>query len=982
MLMTGTPAAAQENAQDEVVVTGIRGALGSALNEKRKADSLVEVIKAEDIGKLPDQNLAEVLENITGVQITRQAGVGTGVQIRGTNDNRVEINGVSTVSSGSGRGGINFEDVNAAIISAVEVTKAPTAQTIEGSVGGTINLRTIRPLDIRDPIISVRAQGEYSEFSDTVTPRLSGSFGDKWEAGGGEFGVVLSGSWAKQEATSFRPRVDRDGGLVENNAVTVVRLNNAGNPTFQLPSARPAAQAFDFVGIQFLNQELENFEYETINFAGSTEWAPSENLKFFFDAVYNDQERRQDSSRVQGSGVSNSLDISVPASFETVNFGSLDGVNLGSIQVAETGVIGVSPNGHDPNLRFSSDTGARVTTTEIYRTGAEFELGRALVRLEGSRAVSNTQNPNLSTTLNFINPNSPTVGTNNDNAVPFEYDLSGGSLTFGIDNNSPIAPSVAQLINPANVVLQQVAVGNDSSRNKEDAIRADFSIDTTDSAIDGFITSVDMGVRLNETTSTFNDRASSLTLSNINDSPRGTAFADLLVLGPNNFGSADGRALFFGDFLLIDPNRSFSDRAGVLAILQSALLTAPGMRTLSDAVENAAGFFTIDESTTAFYAQANFETGPVRGNFGLRYVDTNLDSIGNQVAGAAITQVVTSGGYKKFLPRLNVIAELHDDLVLRGSVGQDINRPDFDTLSTSVSFGTSENAAVPIGNPSLSPETVTSYDASLDWYFAPSSVISVGFFHKKRTDLFVAQLEDAPLDGSGFRSLDPSCPGGGVYNPRAFRNLLSPVGGSGLCVPIQTTINDTKSTTQTGVEVAFQGDLSQFEDTLGFASGFGVLANYTYQKTGGGEATNSSATRGTDIFNAINGIYDIRNFVPVTARQGLLDFSKHAYNATLYYERYGFSARARYTWRSAFRTLDTVGGASLASTLGFPVVTEARGQLNASISYNVTDHFNIGIEGVNLTKSKIRQWCVNDGALLCFEGLPDRRIQFGGSYTF
>ena len=79
---------------EEVLVIGIRSSLAGALEEKRDADNLIEVIQAEDIGKLPDQNLAEVLENVTGIQITRTAGVGTGVQIRGTNANRTEINGV------------------------------------------------------------------------------------------------------------------------------------------------------------------------------------------------------------------------------------------------------------------------------------------------------------------------------------------------------------------------------------------------------------------------------------------------------------------------------------------------------------------------------------------------------------------------------------------------------------------------------------------------------------------------------------------------------------------------------------------------------------------------------------------------------------------------------------------------------------------------------------------------------------------------
>ena len=151
---------AQEAEIEEVVVSGIRASLASALEEKRASSNLIEVIQSDDIGKLPDQNLAEVLENITGVQITRTAGVGTGVQIRGTGANRTEINGVSTSGSGSGRSGINFEDVSAGIIAAVEVTKASEAKTIEGSVGGTINLRTIRPLDLEEQIATVRVQME------------------------------------------------------------------------------------------------------------------------------------------------------------------------------------------------------------------------------------------------------------------------------------------------------------------------------------------------------------------------------------------------------------------------------------------------------------------------------------------------------------------------------------------------------------------------------------------------------------------------------------------------------------------------------------------------------------------------------------------------------------------------------------------------------------------------------------------------------
>ncbi len=259
-LVLNAGAHAQENVQDSIVVTGIRGALASALDEKREAPNLVEVIQAEDIGKLPDQNLAEVLENITGVQITREAGVGTGVQIRGTNANRTEINGVSTVGSGAGRSGISFEDVSAGIISSVEVTKASEAKTIEGSVGGTINLRTIRPLDLKEMVANIRLQGEQSSLStDGIKPRVSGVIGDNWSTGAGEFGAVVSASWSQQDVTAFRPRADRDN-LVASD------------------SGAASAQSFDFLPIQFLNQDYDNYEYETLNIAGTLEWAPNDGL--------------------------------------------------------------------------------------------------------------------------------------------------------------------------------------------------------------------------------------------------------------------------------------------------------------------------------------------------------------------------------------------------------------------------------------------------------------------------------------------------------------------------------------------------------------------------------------------------------------------------------------------------------------------------------------------------------------------------------
>lgn len=948
-----------------IEVTGIRRSLSSALAETRTSDNLIEVIKAEDIGKLPDQNLAEVLENITGIQITREAGVGTGVQIRGTNANRTEINGVSTVGSGAGRSGISFEDVSAAIIAAVEVTKAPDAKTIEGSVGGTINLRTIRPLQLTERLAAIRVQGENSSLStgSSFTPRLSGSFGDNWETDAGKFGVVFSASYAEQDATAFRPRADRDN---------LVRAD----------SGAASAQSFDFMPIQFLIQDYDNYEYKTTNLAGTFEWAPNDNTKVFFDAVINDQERFQESSRVQASGVSDLRNVSIPTEFESVDFGSLDGLDLGTGTAALRGIIPIEDGDADPNLRFSGDTNSRLTKSEIFRLGTEWQGDKLKVSAEVSTSSSDSTTPSFNTTLNFINPN-VTTNSSNENGTPFEYDLSGGSLTFGIATGEANAPTVAQLLDPANVVLRDVNITQDIAENSEDAFRVDFTY-----FLDTVVTSVDFGYRYSETSSLSNQIRSNVGLRRLADSPTGDLFADILIAGPNNFNDADGRELYIGDFLVVDPALIASDLDGVLATINAAIvannaITGSTRGPISSATSQVNAFFDITEETNALYAQANFEYGIFRGNAGLRYLETDVSSLGNSITEDAngnelVSQVVTKGSYDFILPRLNIVADVSDDVVLRAGISKDIRRPNFSQLSTSVAFGTSPNSAVRVGNPSLVPEEVLSFDISAAWYFAESSVVSIGYFHKKRTDLHVAQQVN-PFEAPGtlYRdTIGPDCEQGGIFNPIADINVFGPVPGVGVCVPTATTVNDTGETTQKGIEMAVQYDLSSFEEKLGWASGFGVIANYTIQDFSGGESIDNATSRANAVFASTTGIEGIE----VSARQSLIDLSENAYNFTLYYEKYGLSARARYTWREAYRSTDF--GSTSSFPWGFPVVQEDRGQLNASVTYDVNDKFNIGIEVVNLTESNVEQSCVNEGALLCFQGLTDRRVSIGANYRF
>ena len=946
---------AQEAQIEEVVVSGIRSSLATALEEKRSASNLIEVIQAEDIGKLPDQNLAEVLENVTGVQITRTAGIGTGVQIRGTNANRVEINGVSTVGSGSGRSGIDFEDVNASIISSVEVTKASEAKTIEGSVGGTINLRTIRPLELEETLGSVRVQIEDSSLtSDGSKPRYSGAWGDKWTTDAGEFGVVISGSVTEQEAVSFRPRTDRD---------------NIASPV----GANPA----EFLGIQFLVQEQENDDYDTTNLATTFEWAPNDNLKFHMDVIINEQERSRDQYRLQASGVSSLRQLSIPTAFETVDFG----VGPGRFPAALAGTLepDLDNDDDDPNLRFSSETNSRVTDSDVFSIGGEWQNDRLTASFELSSSNSDTVSPNLSTTLNFINPNCPLDGSSNDNCVPFIYDLSGGTLSFGVNYDSPFAPDPSDLLDPANVVLDQVSVDRNTNENSEDALRIDFSYELDWKSV----SSVDFGYRYNESSSKFEDIGDRIGgFSKMVDSPNGTMFAELLVAGPTNYNAGDGRELYIRNFLLLDPDRSFSDPEGTIAILQNAVIAhdpdSPDILNLRSS-ENA--FYDVSEETSALYAQANFEHGIFRGNFGLRWIETEVDSVAFGPADANGVRSLTStkGKYDFVLPRLNVVATVRDDLLVRMGYGSDIRRPGFNNLNTGFTFDPSENASVSLGNPGLEPEEVDSFDISVEWYFAPSAVVSVGYFTKDRTNIFGQDFEGALLTPSdeffadGFvRETDPSCPGGGIFNPEVVPNVLGDPTQTGMCVDFTQPGNDPATTTQSGIELAFQYDLSSFEDSLGWASGFGVIANYTMQDFKGGSEVDTTSGRGKTVLG------------DVSIDRGLLDFSEDAYNFTVFYEKYGVSARMRYTWREGFRTNDFAGGANTSgsSTFSFPVHTLDRGQLNASINYDVNDQLNVGLEVVNLTEEGIDQHCVSETGPLCFVGIPDRRITAGVSYRF
>ncbi len=202
-------AAAADPANEEIIVSGIRASLEQAADIKRDAPQVMDVITAEDVGKLPDSNVAEALQRVTGVQITRVFGEGQSVSVRGLQQVRVEVDGRTLLGWSArlsppendqlGRSS-GLDSVPSSLFGRLEVRKSPLASQAEGGLGGTVNLVTPKPLSFKEPTFSIRAQGVYSENSDKVEPAITGFATTKFADG--RIGVMIAGEYQKRTSTN------------------------------------------------------------------------------------------------------------------------------------------------------------------------------------------------------------------------------------------------------------------------------------------------------------------------------------------------------------------------------------------------------------------------------------------------------------------------------------------------------------------------------------------------------------------------------------------------------------------------------------------------------------------------------------------------------------------------------------------------------------------------------------------------------------
>lgn len=764
---------AEPEAGQDIVVTGIRASLANALGEKRNTVNIVDVINADDVGKLPDQNLAEVLENISGIQIDRAQGVGSNVSIRGSSQNLVLINGRATTPSGDSRGGISFGDVPAELIASVAVTKVATADQLEGSVGGIVDLRTYKGLGLKAPIASIRTEMEYAEYSESYNPRISAVFGKSFDTGIGEIGVVLSAGYSKQT-------VREDALNVRYAARTTVDLNGDGTND---PYLRPNyAQQFNTVR-----------DRENKSLTGSIEWQASSELKLFVDGTYIDQSVKGAEYGVffhQPNDISE-LPYLSQAQIDPMNSGGFD------YSLMTSGLVG------DTRLRSRNSSPARFTESYIAAAGGEWTRGALNVKFEASRAGSTSDEAGFEMVSQYSDPTGPNFNNERGKiSPPVILEMTDDLLYFAPDPSSPL------WANKANPAYWSAFIARDNEtrfRNVENAQRLDLKWD----ADLGPLRSIEFGTRLNQANSK-RDRftQASRTFPGFSAAQR----PDLFDIAQDDV-FADTGYQYIGGFVV------------PASVTQDPTAAREAFGLLPVAPQDYAASFKVKEKTVALYAKANLDTEiagmAVRGNAGVRWVSTDQTTIGNAISSGVISQIVDNKNYKYWLPSAMLSIEPMDKVIVRASYGRSMRRPDFAQLSPSVNFPLVGEVYVGTGNPELKPQTVDQFDAAVEWYFDRNSILSVGGFYKKYHDLVTTVAISPTLVDPARGPFDPNNCATGIFNPVA----VDLTGNIGKCVGVNQPQNAGGATLK-GLEVAFQ---HSFTYLPGFLDGFGVIANYTYQ---------------------------------------------------------------------------------------------------------------------------------------------------------
>jgi iron complex outermembrane recepter protein len=775
---SGVPAPEDAQSEEEgIVITGFRASLNAALSDKRNATGIVDVIRAEDIADFPDNNLAEAIQRVPGVTITRDQGEGRQISVRGLGPafTRVRINGLeglSTTGGADASGGANrgrafdFNIFASELFNSITVRKTASADIEEGSLGATVDLATARPFDMRDDFTLVgSAQVGLNDLSSSVDPRISALFSTQF--GDGRFGILLSAAYSER-------------GIVEEGPSTVRwerGTDNAPNPNpspatggFAAGSTLPtgATQGFAFFHPRIPRYDSYRYRTERLGLTGSLQWRPSDSTLFTFDALYSNFKSERAEQYLEA------------LSFSRSGTGKPQTVILPGALVDSTNSL-VRGTFNNVDVRVESRFDELETEFQQYTLAAHHDFSVRL-RIDLLGGYSNSD---------FANPVQTTVALDANNVQGYSFDYTNGrNPTFSYGN--------LDVRNPNSFILGEIRLRPQFVQNDFWVGRAAMEYDVTDS----------LSVRFGGDYKKYGFDSQEL---------RRTSETQVPALAP-------GQLATLSNLYAINANTDIngSPRAFVVPNLDLfaetlGIYSGTGIYTLTG-INNAnaqGNWRTIEEEDVAGFLQAvwDFELDWVRlrGDAGLRYARTDQFSSG-YTGGAQAILVTADRTYDDWLPAANLVADFGEGLIARAAVARVMTRPNIGTLNPTGVFTISGgNRTYVIGNPTLDPIRSTNYDLSFEYYFAPESALVLGLFYRDVSTFIATTSEQIPFNQLG---LPASLLTGTTVQPTDLITVTQPVNSDGGAVK--------------GFEIGVQ---MPFRFMSGFFEHMGVQANYTYVKS-------------------------------------------------------------------------------------------------------------------------------------------------------
>jgi len=899
MLTMPAYAADEKKAADEIEVIQVTGMLGSmkaAALLKRTDGRIVDAIVAEDIGKLPDNNIAEALQRITGVSINTDFGVGDSVSIRGLPQNRVELNGRSTI--GDSRDGISLQDFPSSFLKTVEVVKSPTADMIEGALGGTVSMKTVRPLELEELTGAISFDGEYADKTENWAPIFSGSVGNNWDFGSaGTFGAIAMLSYQDREI-----RQDQFMSRVLANDIDIDGLTSSN-------------ETGDFIvrDQHTVEQYVENRERTAVNL--SLQWAPESAMGM----VYLDLNATKRSGAQQGNSI-----LGVVGSLTT---------DSGTTQDSAGQINNYTLTNDFAIPKTYSDF--RETDSYSHAFGGEYNLSDT-IKISGEIAIASSEStrPDSEFTLRPIEQAGfdGTEASLTTHVYDGVFSQSGDQLP-SIVHSDPLAFTSAE-----NLALRTFKSQLKETNNDETAVRFDIEMDEP-LGVD-WIASIKAGVRAtsrnyeyNQATeeikdiykSAFNDSDGSLATLWIDDYNEAFPGSFTTLSHANSFDqiglSGQNDLLSFANYNgLSNPEQTYAQLQQLLA---GTSLATTG--SLADNLSSDDGSFRdIAEDTAAVYISAYLDFDDITAIVGGRYITTDLESAvirdGVQVSG--------KNDYSDFLPSLNVSYAYSDDIIVRFAAAKVMRRADFSELSPAFDVNNDTTKATQ-GAIDLEPYRATQFDLSVEHYFGEGNMVSFAMFYKDVESFLstestcvadsstsgqnvtewysVCQLDSAGTDNSSmvYSSTSSFTDAAGFAHVEGLRDA----GLTGIDTEKDT--NGENGKVQ-GFEIGYQ---QHFDFLPGAWSGLGLSANYTYADS---EQPNGSP---------------------------LVDISKNTYNLQGFWEYSDYSVRLAYNYRDSFLDEESVK-----RVLNFSdSYREDRGQLDFSASWNVNEDVTVVANATNLT---------------------------------